>query len=102
MREAPLVMLVFVASFSTAQGQSGNMAGMDMSHASGQTQGQDTHDMSGMGGDGSAMAMHSMEGRHMDMGPHMKMTAVRPIQPGDQAKAAQNGQASRTAAEKNT
>jgi hypothetical protein len=31
-------------------------------------------------------AMHSMEG-HMDMGPHMKMTALRPLQPGDNERA---------------
>ncbi|MGA9643629.1 MAG: hypothetical protein WBQ72_19685 [Terriglobales bacterium] len=31
--------------------------------------------------------MHSMEGRHMDMGPHMKMTALRPIEPGDAERA---------------
>jgi hypothetical protein len=36
------------------------------------------------------------------MGPHMKMTAVRSIQPGDQAKADQIAQAARTAAEKYT
>jgi hypothetical protein len=56
--------------------------------------------MSGMGGDGSAMAMNSMESHHMDMGPHMKMTSVRSIQPGDQAKADQVAQAARAAADK--
>jgi hypothetical protein len=44
-------------------------------------------DMPGMNGQGSVGAMHSMESRHMDMGPHMKMTALRPLQPGDQARA---------------
>jgi hypothetical protein len=29
-------------------------------------------------GVGSAAAMRSMESRHMDMGPHMKMTELRP------------------------
>jgi hypothetical protein len=55
------------------------MPGMDMSH----------HDMSNMkdmptaadrgddaDNDASTHVMHSMEG-HMDMGPHMKMTALR-------------------------
>jgi len=42
--------------------------------------------MTGMG-EGTASAMHSMESRHMDMGPHMKMTDLRPIQPGDKEKA---------------
>ena len=31
--------------------------------------------------------MHSMEGHHMDMGPHMNMTALRTPQPGDAEKA---------------
>jgi hypothetical protein len=47
------------------------------------------HNMSQMGqssGDDPDAAMHSMEG-HMDMGPHMKMTALRPPQPGDAEKA---------------
>jgi hypothetical protein len=100
MRTVFLALLVFVSSFSMAQGQSGNMTGMDMSHASSQTQAQGMHDMPGMDGDGTASAMHSMESRHMDMGPHMKMTAVRSLQPGDQAKADQIVQAARVAAEK--
>jgi hypothetical protein len=37
-------------------------------------------------GDAAAHAMHSMEG-HMDMGPHMKMTTLRPAQPGDSERA---------------
>ena len=74
MRTTFLATLLFAACFSAAQGQSGNMAGMDMSHASRPSQGQDQHDMPRMAGDGSAMAMNSMESHHMDMGPHMKMT----------------------------
>jgi hypothetical protein len=100
MRTVLRVMLVFVASFNTAQGQSGNMAGMDMSHASSPAQGQDPHDMPGMAGEGSAMAMNSMESHHMDMGPHMKMTALRPVQPRDQEKADQVAQAARAVADK--
>ena len=63
-------------------------------------------DMSGMrdtpgaGNDGSAHAMQAMEGHHMDMGPHMKMTALRSSQPGDDEKAAQVAEAARKAAEK--
>jgi len=55
------------------------------------------HDMSSMGDmsvpadketekDNDAGAMHAMEG-HMDMGPHMKMTALRPTHPGDAERA---------------
>jgi hypothetical protein len=54
-------------------------------------------DMPGMN-DGSADAMHSMEGRHMDMGPHMRMTELRPLQPGDNEKADQVVEAARAAA----
>jgi len=47
----------------------------------------DMPDMPSMGNDGSAHAMHSMEHRHMDMGPHMKMTTLRELKPGDQENA---------------
>ena len=43
--------------------------------------------------------MHSMEG-HMDMGPHMKMTALRPAQAGRCERAQQSREAARKAAEK--
>jgi hypothetical protein len=49
--------------------------------------------------DASAHAMHSMEG-HMDMGPHMKMTALRPAKPGDAERAQQVVEAARKASEK--
>ncbi len=81
-----------------AQSQ-GDMSNMDMSN----------HDMSQMshsdGQDtdvGSAHAMKSMEGRHMDMGPHMKMTSLREVKPGDLAKADQIVAAAKKAAEKYT
>jgi hypothetical protein len=57
-----------------------DMKGMDMSG----------HDMSKMSGSTDADesgAMHSMESHHMDMGPHMKMTALRAPQPGDAERA---------------
>ncbi|MBO0912067.1 MAG: hypothetical protein J2P13_09755 [Acidobacteria bacterium] len=49
---------------------------------------------------GNAEAMHSMDGRHMDMGPHMKMTALRPPQAGDKERAARIVEAARGVAEK--
>jgi hypothetical protein len=55
-----------------------NMPGHDMSKMSSQDSSEDP--------DASMHAMHSMEG-HMDMGPHMKMTALRTPQPGDAEKA---------------
>ncbi|MGA8151204.1 MAG: hypothetical protein WB952_09665 [Terriglobales bacterium] len=60
----------------------------------------DMHDMPGMGNEGSAHAMHAMEGHHMDMGPHMKMTSLRELKPGDQEKADAVVQAARKVAEK--
>ena len=76
-----------------------SMPGMDMSH----------HDMSNMkdmpmgdtkaDGEASAHVMHSMEG-HMDMGPHMKMTPVRKLKPGDSMRAQQVADEARKAAEK--
>jgi hypothetical protein len=84
-----------------------SMPGMDMSGGSG-------HDMSNMKGmnmsgqsggdkdaenDASAHVMNSMEG-HMDMGPHMKMTALRPAKADDAARAQQVAAEARKASEK--
>lgn len=76
----------------------GDMSGMDMSGHDASVS--DAHDMPGMGSDGSAHAMQSMESHHLDMGPHMKMTALRALQPGDEAKADQVVEAARKAAER--
>jgi hypothetical protein len=96
MRAAFLISIVFSFSSAFAQNQSGDMAGMDMSHMA--VHDQAKPDMSE--NDGNTAAMHSMEGHHMDMGPHMKMTALREVQPGDQEKADQIVQAARAAADK--
>jgi hypothetical protein len=65
------------------------------------------HNMSLMSGQDSAEdseagmhAMHSMEGHHMDMGPHMKMTALRTSQAGDTEKAQRVVEVSRGVMEK--
>lgn len=58
-----------------------------------------SHAMSNMNGEGNAHAMHSMEGRHMDMGPHMKMTALRELKPGDEERAQQVVEAARKVAD---
>jgi hypothetical protein len=81
------------------------MPGMDMSGMSG-------HDMSKMkdmpmsgekdaDSDASSHVMKSMEG-HMDMGPHMKMTALRQPKEGDAKRAQQVAEQARTASEKYT
>ncbi len=57
-------------------------------------------DMKGMNNDGSAHAMLSMSDRQMDMGPHMKMTTLRDLKPGDTEKADQVVAAARAAAAK--
>jgi hypothetical protein len=90
------------APATPAAGSQQSMPGMDMSG----------HDMSNMKGmamgadkdadsDAGAHAMHSMEG-HMDMGPHMKMTALRPAKAGDADRAQQVAEQARKAAEKYT
>jgi hypothetical protein len=65
----------------------GSMSGMDMSAPAKSNMG--GMQMPGANNEGSAPAMQAMEGPHMDMGPHMKMTALRQPQPGDKEKAAQ-------------
>jgi hypothetical protein len=94
MRASFLISIVLFVSTAFAQKQNGGRAAMNMSH----TSGEGIHEMSE--GDGNAAAMHSMEGHRMDMGSHMKMTALREAQPGDQAKADQIVQAARAAADK--
>jgi len=107
MRAGLAIALLFV-SVAFAQNQATNqpatkpsdMSGMDMSHMGHEGSDQSAHDTSGMDSGSNADAMHSMEGHHMDMGPHMKMTSMRAVQPGDQEKAEQVVQAARAAAEK--
>lgn len=90
------------SSTSSQPSSQQSMPGMDMSG------GMSQHDMSNrkdmpMGdkedNDASAHVMHSMEG-HMDMGPHMKMTALRQPKPGDAARAQFVSEAARKAADK--
>jgi len=69
-----------------------NMPGHDMSKMSSQSPGDEAGDEAG--------AMHSMEGHHMDMGPHMRMTALRPMQAGDSERAQKVVVAARAVMEK--
>lgn len=95
-----LACLIFLfGSLAGAQTQNSDaMPGMDMSGNAASSA--PAHEMPGMGGDGSAHAMHAMEDRQMDMGPHMKMTALRDLKPGDEEKAEQVVDAARKAAER--
>lgn len=91
------ILLTIGAAAQTENRQISNssMPGMDMSSG----KDGDVHDMPGTGG--TVSAVHAMEGHRMDdMGPHMKMTALRPVQPGDQLKAEQILHSAREAAEK--
>lgn len=98
-----VVVFVFSLAWSQDQSPQNNMSGMNMSgHDMSKMNSSDEHGMSGMADEGSAPAMQAMEGHHMDMGPHMKMTSLRPFQPGDQEKAEQVVEASRKVAERYT
>ena len=78
-----------------------DMSGHDMSNMKDMPMGpgKDTDKDADKESDASAHAMHSMEG-HMDMGPHMKMTALRPAKPGDAARAKDVVESARQASEK--
>jgi hypothetical protein len=74
-----------------------DMSGHDMSNMKGMTADSDKD----TDNDASAHVMRSMEGR-MDMGPHMKMTALRPPKPGDAERAQQVVDAARKVSERYT
>ena len=101
-----VAILPFVAlAVSVAWGQDSqgaqSMPGMDMSgHDMSKTQAGDKSEAAAGDAESQAHVMHSMEGHHMDMGPHMKMTALRPLKPGDQERAEKVVEAARRVAEK--
>jgi hypothetical protein len=76
-----------------------DMSGHDMSNMKGMSTGSDKTEQDDKDSEGGMHAMHSMEG-HMDMGPHMKMTALRPAKPGDAERAQQVVEAARKASAK--
>ncbi|MGH9528312.1 MAG: hypothetical protein ACRD2S_00160 [Terriglobales bacterium] len=102
-----LLSLVFVffglcivgAQQQTSPGSDGTSK-MDMSSHDISRNNSAAHEMPGMTNEGTASAMHNMEGHHMDMGPHMRMTALRNLQPGDKEKAEQVVEAASKVAEK--
>lgn len=75
-------------------------SGHDMSMSKIPAAGSGMEDMPGMDAESSAHAMRSMEAHHMDMGPHMKMTALRDPKPGDEVRARKVVEAARDVAEK--
>jgi len=87
------------AGSSAAPAAQQSMPGMDMpGHDMSNMQSKETP-MGDKDKDGEAHVMRSMEG-HMDMGPHMKMTALRPPKPGDAARAQEVAESARKASEK--
>ena len=92
-----LLISTLMAIAASAQNSTQNSSsGMNMPQSGGEDS---MRDMPGMN-NASADAIHSMEGHHMEMGPHMRMTELRPLQPGDKEKAAQIAEAGRAAAER--
>jgi hypothetical protein len=98
-----LISLFLLASVAWSHQQPAapqSMPGMDMSgHDTSNMQMKDMH----LGADKDAdkdsdASIHTMEG-HMDMGPHMKMTALRPAKPGDAARAKEVAESARRASE---
>ncbi len=76
-----------------------DMSGHDMSKMKDSGTGPDKMGADKDDSDADAHAMHSMEG-HMDMGPHMKMTALRTAKPGDAKRAQEIADDARKASEK--
>jgi len=91
-----LAALFLLASVALGQ-QTESMPGMEMS-GHGAT-GMKDMPMDSKDSDASAHVMRSMEG-HMDMGPHMKMTRLRPAKAGDSGRAQQVVESARKALEK--
>jgi hypothetical protein len=90
-----LVLTVMALAACFAQGQqppaqTQSMPGMDMSSHDQSPSTQDSGaqgSMKDMPGMDAAGVDHSMASHHMDMGPHMKMTALREPKPGDAERA---------------
>jgi hypothetical protein len=122
MRDQIAIFVSMLLLYSVAWGQAQNsapapapsnnqsMPGMDMSGSSSNGSNHDMSNMKGMNtpgqsgdkdaeSDASSHVMSSMEG-HMDMGPHMKMTALRAAKADDAARAQQVAEEARKAAEK--
>jgi hypothetical protein len=89
------------SSSAPASGQQ-SMPGMDMSKPmKDMPMGAEKDSDKEADSDASTHVMNSMEG-HMDMGPHMQMTALRTPKPGDTARAQQVADDARKAAERYT
>src|SRR6202035_66807 len=105
MRKRFAAFLIVLASAACAQAQDNSqpaqpsMPGMDMSGMKNMSAPADKDAGADADSDTSAHVMNSMEG-HMDMRPHMKMTALRQPKRGDAERAKQVVENARTASEK--
>ncbi len=106
MRDRIVVLISFFLLAGTAWSQSSpqsmpgmEMPGHDMSNIQMKDMPMDADKDASHDGDASTHAMHSMEG-HMNMGPHMKMTALRPAKPRDAERAQAIADAARQASER--
>jgi hypothetical protein len=97
MRAGFLIWLLLFFTLALAQNQAAQVAGTEGSQAS-----KNDSSIEGMPEleSDNAVAAQSMEKHQLDMGPHMKMTALRPLEPGDQAQADRVLEAARATAEK--
>lgn len=83
----------------TPDAQSGSDMGMSGMHDMSNMKDMPMNSDKDADNEAAAHAMHSMEGQ-MDMGPHMKMTALRASKPGDAERAREVVDAARKASEK--
>ena len=86
-------------SDGTSGGGTQSGSGMDMSSMPGNMKDMPMDSDKDTNGEAAAPVMHAMEG-HMDMGPHMKMTAMRQPKPGDAERAQHVVEAAKKASEK--
>jgi hypothetical protein len=100
MKKSNLLWLVLLPMLvmSVAWGQTDRPSSKDTPQMSSDMK--DMPDMDGNAGATADHAMHSMEMRHMDMGPHMKMTALREPNPTDDERAEKIVAGARAAAER--
>jgi len=104
-RLAAILAFGMLASAAWGQSQTNSqmgqqsMPGMDMSGMKNMPATADKDTGSDADGETSAHVMRSMEG-HMDMGPHMKMTVLRQLKPGDSERAQQVVEIARKTSEK--
>ena len=94
--------MALLLSAASAQDQNENQRDQNRQHdmAGNEMSSYDMPDMKDMDDGGGAHAMHTMESRHMDMGPHMKMTTLCEPKSGDQERAGQIVATARQVAEK--